>query len=168
MSDQLIQTISAVAQSVLALGTFVLSYVIWKASVRASRADFTRSMQDYWNTINSLALSDDELLRIADTLNGPNIASDSIETRKRRWFSFFYINAFHTTFLAMESGLLERAYALQTLEQLMVPILADDDFFRLTQERGYHSKFAEFCQQHRPNALSPGSATRDEAGDQST
>jgi hypothetical protein len=137
---------NATIQTLLTVITF---YLVWKSTRHIALMQYTRSIIDAWNTVNMLPLQHPELIPIAKDFQNPYPNNDSLEKQRKRWFTFIYINALYTSFMGIENGIADRAYATQGLHDLLHPLLDDDDAFRLTQNRGYHPKFARYCAKQR-------------------
>lgn len=131
------------ANLLVALSAFVLSVVVWKSSRRLAQAEYTRSLQDAWNTFNTTALASTENLRAAETLLGAD--SPVPKDGRKLWMTFVLLNALQATFLGWRSGLVDESYAEKTLVDVLKPLLSDDSFFALIEERGYHPEFSKYC-----------------------
>lgn len=127
----------------VAIAAFVLSVVVWKSSNRLAKAEYTRSLQDAWNALNVAALASDENICAVETLYGPN--SPAPQDGRKVWMTFVLLNALQATFLGWKGKLVDEAYAEKTLKDLLHPLLLNDFFFPLTQNRGYHPQFSEYC-----------------------
>lgn len=139
-----IQFLFAVAQILLGIATCALAFFVWRLSKQMARADYVRTLQELWNTVNTTALSSDELLKVADEVHG--IArQDDLQLRRKKWFIFIKLNALQQSFFGRETKLLDEGYARPNLDQLLRPMLKDPLVYRLTQECGYHAEFAEYC-----------------------
>jgi hypothetical protein len=145
MKPDIIQAITAIAQTVLGLATLALALLILRTSRRERRAESARIMQELWNVVNTLALSNDEVLQIIDVMADPKTLSHDLERRRKRWISFVVLNAFQAAYLGMRDSILDRSYAERTLEQLLPELLMDEEFYALTQGRGYHPSFSSYC-----------------------
>lgn len=144
MANTVVQFLFAVAQIILGIATCALAFFVWRLSKQMARAEYVRTLQELWNTVNTTALSTDELLNVADEVHG--IAQqDDLESRRKKWFTFIKLNALQQSFFGRKTKLLDEGYARPNLDQLLRPMLKDPLVYRLTQECGYHTEFADYC-----------------------
>lgn len=146
----LISVISAVAQAVLALIALILSVVIplmiHKGSKLIAKLQYEKSMRESWIAVDTVALSSEEMIRIADGLVSPDSTNESLETLRKRWFVLIMMNPIKDMYFGAMHGLYEPKEAvLQNVSQILSPILQDEDAFRITQSHGYEKEFSDFC-----------------------
>lgn len=68
-----IQTIMAVAQLLLAVGTLIIAVIAYKLTKKTSRIEAHRSIKTAFNTIDTITLSDPENLRVFEYLEFPEL-----------------------------------------------------------------------------------------------
>lgn len=153
MTPDDIQALAAIAQTVLALATFVvtvmLSLFAYFGTKQIAKIEYGRAIRDAWLTIDTTALSNDEMLKVADLLVDPNSTNDTVEVRRKKWFAYLLLNPLLSGFEGNRKGFLEDKYVRNSLEQTLKPLMADDDIFSLTQGRGYPQDFARYCRKLR-------------------
>ena len=137
--------LSTIANFLVALATLLLSVYVLKSSRRQARSEYTRSLQDAWNTFNTAVLASEANIQAAGRLHKSDSTPSDMDGHQI-WLSFVLLNALQSTFLGKEEKLVDQEYAEKTLTQILDPLLLDDSFFILTQKRGYHPKFVEECQ----------------------
>lgn len=140
-----IQAISAIAQSLIALATLLLSWVLWRSSRSHARIEYARTVQESWNQLNSLFLTNPKIAAIADGVFGlPPPASD--EARMKRYLAFFSLNILDATHLGQRAGLVDDAYHLEHMSDFLDSLLRDPEAIRLFPVGGFHSDFVAFCE----------------------
>jgi len=149
MSGQILPALTVLAQTIIAASAAVISYVTWSTGRRRARAEFSRTMNTQWNKLNILAAKEPELGAAIDRILGMENPTEDVLARRRRWMAFAILNSLQSYFFGMSDGLIKKEYANQVFEQLLQPILQQEDLFLLTQSRGYHPKFAKFCAKFR-------------------
>ena len=96
MAPDVIQAYAAIAQSIIAfltlIVTIILTYFLYRGTKAIAEIEYSRSVRDAWLTIDSVALSNDETLKIADSLMDINFNDDPIPLRRKRWFAFMVFN----------------------------------------------------------------------------
>jgi hypothetical protein len=147
-----------IANLLVGLATFILSLVVWKSSQRQARSEYTRSLQDAWNAFNTTVLATEENIQAADSLHKSDSTPSGMD-RRQLWLSFVLLNALQASYLGMQERLVDESYARRTLSQLLDPLLLDNSFYMLTQERGYHPDFSKYCENRR-KALKPRDEVR--------
>jgi hypothetical protein len=140
-----IQAISAVAQSLIALATLLLSWVLWRGSKRHARVDYTRTIEDSWNQLNAAILVNPKLAKIADKVFGMPPEEDSDEAGLKRYLAFFSLNVVEACYLGQRNGLVGEAYNFKAICDILDPMLRDPDIAKLLDFGGYHSDFVGFC-----------------------
>jgi hypothetical protein len=151
MNPDVISAISVAAQTIIAGASLLIAWVIWRDSRREKKAEASRIIQDVWNVVNTMAITNDEILEEVDKMFAPAFASQSIEVKRKRWIAFCVLNALQITYLEEVYDILDEEYASQSLKQLLPVLLQDDDIYYLTQNRGYHPRFSLYCKQIRSN-----------------
>lgn len=135
--DLLLKLISLLAQIAIPVAIFYAGRYI-------ARAQYTKSMQDAWNDFNKLVIANDANLRAARKLPGFALAERSDDDIRKAYLAFVALNTFQGAYLGAKHGLLDKEYQVETFENLLKPLMADDDLFALS-ERGYHPKFKKLC-----------------------
>lgn len=140
-----IQAISAVAQSVIALATLLLSWVLWRSSKRHARLDYTRTIQESWNQLNLAILANPKLAAVADTVFGTPPEEMSEEAGLKRYMAFFTLNVLEACYLGHQSGLASEAYGSKGICEVLDPLLRDPENAKLVTFGGYDADFVAFC-----------------------
>ena len=165
MSGQAPFALTVLAQTIILAAAAVISYIAWSTGRKRERAEFSRNMNDQWNKVNVLAAKEPELGDAIDRILGVENPAEDIIAKRRRWMAFVILNSLQSYFFGVSDRLIKKDYANVVFEQLLLPILQQDDLFLLTQTRGYHPKFARFCAKLRKRGVArhPGtSAARTE------
>ena len=149
MKPDEISAIAAVAQAVLALaaliGSIAISVFVYSGSKRIARMEYERSVREAWNNLDAVALSSDEMLKIADQMMDPLSAARSLEERRRRWFAYLVLNALASSYVGAQQGLTKSPKGtLDICEHHLNRLLLDKDIFELTQQ-GYEGEFMALC-----------------------
>ena len=135
---------------------------------RISRLQYDHAIRDAWNALDTVALSDEELLGIADDLLPPKPdpdATTAARKRKRKWFSYLVLNALFIRFVAAKAGASPFGVTSDKMVKFHLEyLLVHDDVYRLTQEAGYEDDFAELCRNARRSACSKSVGTQCERG----
>ena len=142
-----IQTVSAVAQSIIAAATLLLSYVIWVVTKRQAQAEYTRAVQDSWNTLNLAILSSPDLAPMADVLFGFPPLQHAGGKAQKRYLGFLCLNVLEEAYFGHSAGLVEKSYHLESIAHILDPLLRDPDIAALVKVGGYHSAFVRFCEE---------------------
>jgi hypothetical protein len=95
-----LEPIASLAQVILAFAslvvTAVLTILVYRGSRQIANIDFWRSTRDAWQLIDSIALSDDDTLRTADSLFHPNLAEQTSDDRRKRWLGYMVLNVYQS------------------------------------------------------------------------
>jgi hypothetical protein len=126
------------------LAQIAIPVAIFYAGRHIARAQYTKSMQDAWNDFNKLIIANDDNLRAARKLPGFALSERSDDDIRKVYLAFVALNTFQGAYLGAKHGLLDKEYQVETFENLLEPLMADDDVFALTK-RGYHPKFKKAC-----------------------
>jgi hypothetical protein len=159
MSGQTPFALTVFAQTIILAAAAVISYIAWSTGRKRERAEFSRNMNDQWNKVNVLAAKEPELGDAIDRILGVEDPTEDIVAKRRRWMAFVILNSLQSYFFGVSDRLIKRDYANVVFEQLLLPILQQDDLFLLTQTRGYHPKFARFCAKLRERGVAGHSGT---------
>jgi hypothetical protein len=155
MSPEKIQAYSAVAQTVIGLLTLivtvVLTYLLYRGTKAIAAIEYSRSLRDAWITLDSVVLSNDEMLKIADKLMDPKAIDDPIDLRRKKWIAFIVFNILASTFEGHEQEFMKDEDARTAFDRLLMPLIIDDDTFVLTQTRGHPPAFSGHCKKLREN-----------------
>jgi hypothetical protein len=153
MSPDEIQAYSAIAQTIIAFFTLIvtiaLTYLVYRATKIIAAIEYSRSIRDAWLSVDSVALSNDEMLKIADKLMDPSTVNDSIELRRKRWLAFMVFNIMVSNFEGKEHSFLKDEDSKAAFDKLLMPLIIDDDSFILTQTKGHPPKFSAYCKKMR-------------------
>ena len=133
-----ITAIAEVAQAILTLaaliGTVVVSVFVYYGTKRLAILEHARSIRDAWVAIDSLALSSDEMVKIADNLQHPEFSTQSVQEMRKRWFAYALLNALISTVHGARQGLIHDPKAALVRAKTQLRMLVQDDIlFELTQ-----------------------------------
>jgi hypothetical protein len=134
---------------ILAGAALVLSLVVLFSSRMIARAHYMHQMQNTWNAYNSAVISKQELLDASIALGNETSKLKPREHHYKISLAFLLLNPLQAAWIGMRHGLVSRSYAKANLEQILVPLLEDEDIYNLTQNRGYHPGFAKYCKNQR-------------------
>lgn len=143
-----LQTVSGMAQAVIALAALIASiaipFVMYQGQRRRETVEFIRSVREML-TVDATALENPELLDIADQSLAPESRTRSQAERKKSWLGLMVLNIVYMDFRGAKQGFHAEA-ALQTLEMALRTMLRDDEMYQLTQSPAANDKaFREFC-----------------------
>lgn len=147
------ETFVAIAQLIVGISsvvvTAVLSLLLYLGSRQIANIDFWRSTRDAWQLIDSNALSDDDTLRMADSLFHPNLADQTSDERRKRWIGYMVLNVFQSQYFGPTRSAPDvEEMRRSTLVQLTA-LVTDDVFYRLTQSGIYNQELEEACRKIR-------------------
>lgn len=146
-----LQAMAAIAQIVVAVIALVVSAVItwmvYKSTRRLTELQYWRTIGNVWMEIDKFALSDDQNLTMVDQLFHPDLAEESLEDRRKRWFGYIVLNAFSDAFrgvqappeIGPETGHQDRVW------QELKPLMRNDVIYRLSQSGIYSPEFTNVC-----------------------
>jgi hypothetical protein len=145
---------AGVAQAVIALATLVVTVavtvLVYVGTRAIARIEHDRGVREAWNAINAIAVSDPDLLEVAETLmpepaTGPRTAAEA----RRKWFAYMFLNVLSSTYSGAHRRFTRsRPEALATCAYHIGLLVRHDDVYALTQE-GYSRAFAAFCKEIR-------------------
>lgn len=152
-----ISAYAAVAQAILALLTLgvsvAISVFLYRWSNRVDKSSHDRSIREWWNTLDEMALSSDEMLLVADELMNPSAVSHSILKKRRRWYAFLVLNVLSSMYTGAKDGLSRSADdSVSMVKHHLKILLSSDDIFDLTQ-KGYEADFIALCREVRCELL---------------
>ena len=147
-------TILQVAQLIVALSALVVSagvsVIAYRGTKRIAEIQYWRGVRDSWMDIDKIALSNDEMLKMVDSLFHPDLAGQLIEDIRKRWFGYMAFNAFVSQYFGAgpvedvdESG--RRARVAAQLK----PLMKDDVLYNLAQTGVYGPQFENLCRKLR-------------------
>ncbi len=153
---QVVVSLASVASSI------VLSVVAVVAGRRLARYEQHRVMRQGWVELDALALSDPNLLVIAESVMNPG-GTGSVESLQKKWFAYIALNNLATDYAFARHGhAADPGYVLALTEYHLSRLMLDDDVFALTQD-GYEAEFAKLCRDIRALVAGHGETQRDEA-----
>lgn len=158
MTPDEISALAAVAQTLLALaaliGSVAVSMLVWYGTRRIAKLDYERSIREAWIAVDTAALSNDQMLVMADTLMDPKNENDDLERRRRRWFAYTVLNAITSSYFGAKHNLTQsQKVTIEGCRQLLGPLLRHDEIFEITQGHGYEDEFSEFCREIRKEQM---------------
>jgi hypothetical protein len=158
MDSQTVQNVAAVANVILALaaltGSVAVALFVHYAQSRSEQLSFFHSLGSAWIDIDLAALSDDELLVVADNLMDPSTVHDDIKSRKKRWFAYAVMNVVLARYKAAEDGILEpKEDVVAGCRALLKTLVADDEIYEITQGHGYEPWMEAACREPREQHL---------------
>jgi hypothetical protein len=152
---QTLQAIAAISQILLALTALVVSAVItWivnKRSKRIAELQYWRAVGNVWMDIDKFALSSDQNLSMVDHLFHPDLAHQSIEDRRKRWFGYMVLNVFSDAYHGVDKSLDigPESDHRDNVRQELKPLMQDDVLYDLSQSGIYGTEFEKVCAQVR-------------------
>jgi hypothetical protein len=146
MESSTVQIAQALVALTALLVSAALTVFVYYGMRKAAYLQFWRSVGNAWMDIDKFALSNDQNLRLADSLFNPDKAHQSIEHIRKRWFSYMVVNVFHSMYYGTNVPLPgpERRHAERARLELR-PLLKDDVFYDLTQSGILEDEFERMC-----------------------
>src|SRR5262245_56919353 len=96
MSTDQIQAYSAIAQTVIAFLSVILSgavaYLVYRGTKVIAALEHSRALKEAWMTFDAAALANDDLLVAADELMDLGTRGDALALRRKRWLGFMVLN----------------------------------------------------------------------------
>src|SRR4051794_19065344 len=117
-----IAAIAGVAQAILALATLIatatVTVLVYFGTRTIARIEHDRGIRDAWNNIDALALADESILQVAESLlPQPGSGTRTSAEAKRKWLAFMLLNTLSSMYNAARRGVTRsRADALLTCE----------------------------------------------------
>lgn len=126
---------------------------VYSGSKRVAQVEHDRSIREWWNTLDQIALSSDQMLVLADEMMYTSSVDESLEKRRRRWFAFVILNALSSSYLGAKLGLTRSSVeTVEIVRHHLRKLLVQDDIFKLSQE-GYEPDFATLCREVRKEVV---------------
>ncbi|HEX6901875.1 MAG TPA: hypothetical protein VF789_19295 [Thermoanaerobaculia bacterium] len=124
----------------------LIPVAVFLAGRAIAKAQYSKSAQDTWNEFNKLVLASKENIEVARKyLRPPKFAEEDEEQMRKAYMAFVLLNNFNAFYQGAKHKLLDKTYEQATMHELLAPLLKDDDIYALSQNRGYHPAFREFC-----------------------
>jgi hypothetical protein len=153
MKPDEVAAIAAIAQAVFAFAAIAIAVVVYRASNLIARMQYEWSVREAWNALDSVALSDERMLVMADRLMDPSSTNRSLEAIQRKWFVFMVLNALASSYMGAKRGLTQsKKDTLSICTHHLSRLVVDDEIFALTQH-GYEKDFSAFCRNIREQQL---------------
>jgi len=134
-------------QILLSIGALIVAILAFIRTKTARRTESYRLIKESVNLLNTLALQNDENLRIADRITAQESnENDTVEEIKERWIGFIILNVLESIYLAKHYGELDHDYAENALDKLLPKIVSNDKIFNLLKKRGYDQNFVHYCE----------------------
>jgi hypothetical protein len=158
MDPQTVQNVAAVANVILALaaltGSVAVALFVHYAQARSEQLSFFHSLGAAWIEIDLAALTDDELLVVADNLMDPTTVNDDIKSRKKRWFAYAVMNVVLARYKAAEDGILEpKDEVIAGCRDMLKALVKDDEIYQITQGHGYEPWMSAVCRELRQDHI---------------
>lgn len=148
MSSEWISAISAFAQVFIGIGTFVLSYVLWKSAEQKSKLDYMRGIQQDWIGLNALVLSNPELAEISDSVFfGDKLLSQNKDERLKRYMQYKILNIIESEYMGRCAGLVSDDYHNAVSNVILQSMLNDKELLKIIKTSGFHEDFVAHCEQ---------------------
>ncbi len=148
MTSDWISAISAFAQVLIGIGTFVLSYVLWKSADQRSKLDYMRGIQQDWIGLNSLILSNPELAEISDSVFfGNKLPTQNKDERLKRYMQYKILNIIESEYMGRCAGLVSDDYHNAISNVILQSMLTDKDLIEIIKTSGFHNEFIAHCEQ---------------------
>lgn len=145
----IVQAIAAVVIGAAAAGISIVSY---RESQRSTKQNFDRELRTAWMLVDQVALSDGNLLRVAEAVMYPSASGESsIAKLQKKWFSYLMLNPLSVTYFGLQKGLLDEEVK-QGFEYELMSMLRDPEVYALTQT-GLYGEFGEECKRLRGRSL---------------
>jgi hypothetical protein len=135
------------------LAKIAVPIAIYLATRKIARAQFTNTAQNGWNEFNKLVIANKENSdAVVKYMHPPAFVGNNPDLLRKAYLGFIYLNAANTYFVGLQNGLIDADEKEAQFSHLLGPLLLDDDFFQMSQGRGYHPKFSQACQEARNRA----------------
>jgi hypothetical protein len=142
----LLAAMSGIAQTLLAVATLVLSWVVWKSAGRLARAQYILSLQQSWMTFNSTILQRPELVKATDEILG--IPPTDAASMNRRYVSLMMLNVLEAEFVGERAGLSDHGYHHEAIVDILDPMLKNNpELISHIRNYGFHSDFVALCEE---------------------
>jgi hypothetical protein len=153
-----IQTVAAIAQSLLAvaalLSSVAVALYVWYGQAEMTKRQIEKSTRDSWIAVDLAALANDGTLIAADNLMDPKNAQDPIEKRRKRWFGYAIMNIIIERYDAAQQGLIgPKEDAINSCKELLSVLVADDDIYEITQGHGYETRIKALSREIRAEVM---------------
>lgn len=124
----------------------LIPFAVFFAGRAIAKAQYSKSAQDTWNEYNKLVLASKENIEVARKyLYPPEFAMGDEEQMRKAFMAFVLLNNLNAFYQGAKHKLLDKTYEQAAMHELLAPLLKDDDIYSLSQNRGYHPAFREFC-----------------------
>jgi hypothetical protein len=120
-----------------------------RGSRQIANIDFWRSTRDAWQLIDSIALSDDDTLRTADSLFHPNLAEQTSDDRRKRWLGYMMLNVYQSQYFGPHRSVPDLEEIRRSTILQLTSLVTNDVFYHLTQSGVYSNEFEEACRKLR-------------------
>lgn len=135
----------SVALSAIAL--VVSCHTAWY-SRRLGTLSHDREIRDAWMDIDDTALSNDQLLIIADEILDPHPKGESLKSIRRRWLGYKIMNVVLSHYESANfhhKSSREYKKRISSCEEILRNILEHDDIYEILDGHGYDQDFVSYC-----------------------
>jgi hypothetical protein len=143
LSDQVLEFIEIAVQIFIGLAVIRSGRII-------AKAQYMRSLQDSWTDYNKLVINDEKNLNSLKEMVGSELS----QLNREHYVSLVLLNVLHSAFLGTQLGFMEKKYLQENVTEILAPALEREEFYKLSQSRGYHPKFKKLCQKLREQSKS--------------
>jgi hypothetical protein len=146
-----LQIIAAFAQILVAIIALVVSAIITvlvnRGMKRSAQLQYWRAVGEAWMEINTFALSNDEHLRLADSLFHPDKTNEPTKDLRKRWFGYMALNTFVSAYSGVSTPpeLRPGSDHRERVKLELKPLMEDDVLYELSQSGVYSSEFEKVC-----------------------
>ena len=144
--------VTAFATVLLALATILLARAtsrLNKISEELKATQHSAALTQAFNVQNSLALSSDANLMVADSLIAPEDTSHTIEGARERWMSFVLLNVQALIFASRDQDATFREIWEAARHGVLDHLLRNESVMNLLRTRGYAREFVDYCEARR-------------------
>lgn len=156
-ASSLLSILDVIFQILMAFGTLLLSYVIWRGSNKIAKTEYTRSIQDSWITANVAVLESEELCKIAYELTNTKSYPQSLDENsfyRRRYLKFLYLNIIEAVIIGKSNGMIDDDYSSEISKDLLEILLRDPETIDQIDKGGFSSLFVKYCNKLLPKKIS--------------
>jgi len=120
--------------------------VLWKGAKKKAQVEYMRGIQDGWNNLNALVLSNPELAKISDSvLFGSELDEEDIESRLQRYMQYKILNIIESEFMGKSAGLVSDDYHNAVSDDILASMLQSKRLREIIKSSGFHKEFVGHC-----------------------
>ena len=138
---ELISTISVLAQITIAGAALIIAIISLLIARKVNRLDANEKVTSGFDSIVELALSNDKNLNSMDALFFPELKSEKIEAKRKRWCAYYILNSVERAYNAKKNKVLDSIHADPIVNNMLKNVFTNSEVKEAFEHGHYDPAF---------------------------